>query len=132
MTNKNLTIGLGAACAVLLATVSVQAGKVPPAATKKGVTYAGDIKAIFEKHKCFDCHGPDKQKGKLRLDSLEAVKKGAGGDAVATVGKSESSTLIVTTSRVDEDEAMPPEGKGEPLTAAEVGLIRAWIDQGMK
>ena len=27
---------------------------------------------------------------------------------------------------------MPPEGEGQPLTAEQVGLIRAWIDQGAK
>jgi len=33
---------------------------------------------------------------------------------------------------VDEDDAMPPEGKGDPLTKEEIGLVRAWIEQGMK
>ena len=54
----------------------IDLSKLPPPAAKTGVTYDGDVKAIFEKS-CFKCHGPEKQKGKLRLDSLPAVLKGA-------------------------------------------------------
>ncbi len=132
MTAKKTIIGTSVVLALVVGALSAQAGKVPPAASKKGVTYAKDIKGILESHKCFNCHGEEKQKGKLRLDSLEWVKKGAKGDPVGIVGKSGESTMVLSTSRVDEDEAMPPEGKGDPLTAAEIGLIRAWIDQGMK
>ena len=39
--------------------------------------------------------------------------------------------LVRAAARVAK-EPMPPEGKGVPLTAAEVGLLRAWIDQGAK
>src|SRR4026209_1733103 len=48
--------------------------KIPPAAAGK-YEFAKDIKPIFEKS-CIKCHGPEKQKGKLRLDSLAAVLKG--------------------------------------------------------
>ncbi len=132
MTAKKTIIGTGIALVLVVGALSAQAGKVPPASNKKGVTFAKDIKGIFETHKCFNCHGAEKQKGKLRLDTLDWVKKGARGEAVGIVGKSGESPLVLSTSRVDEDEAMPPEGKGDPLTASEIGLIRAWIDQGMK
>jgi hypothetical protein len=33
---------------------------------------------------------------------------------------------------LDEDSAMPPEGKGDPLTQEQVALVRAWIEQGAK
>src|SRR5262245_7008463 len=59
-----------ASCAALSAlSADVDISKLPPAAGKKGVTYDKDIRPIFEKS-CFKCHGPEKQKGKLRLDSL--------------------------------------------------------------
>src|SRR5690242_18114962 len=54
---------------------SIDASKLPPIADKKDVTYGQDIKPIFEKS-CFSCHGPEKAKGKLRLDSLAAALKG--------------------------------------------------------
>ena len=113
------------------AAAKVDTSKLPPAATKTGVTYAADIKPIFEKS-CFKCHGEEKQKGKLRLDSLEATLKGGDDGKILEPGKSAESTLVHSVARLDEDEAMPPADKGEPLTKEQVGLIRAWIDQGAK
>jgi cytochrome c5 len=111
--------------------IKVDEAKLPPAAQKTGVTFDKDIKPIFQKA-CVQCHGPEKQKAKLRLDSLEWVVKGAGSDGhdVLSKGKSGESALVHAVSRLDEDLAMPPEGKVDPLTRDEVGLIRAWIDQG--
>jgi hypothetical protein len=132
MTVKKTIVGLSAAAALVLGAVQGQAGDIPPASTKKGVTYEKDIQPMFKKHNCFNCHGGDKRpKAKLRVDTLEWLLKGARGGPVATKGKSAESTLVISAARVDEDEAMPPEGKGDALTAAQVGLIRAWIDQGM-
>jgi hypothetical protein len=106
--------------------------KLPQAAAKTGVTYDADIKPILEKS-CFKCHGPEKQKAKLRVDSLAAIKKGGENGAIFEAGKSDKSRLVHSVARnLDEDENMPPEDKGKPLTKEEVGLIRAWIDQGAK
>jgi hypothetical protein len=105
--------------------------KLPPASDRKGVTYAQDIKPILEKA-CFKCHGPEKAKGKLRFDSLEAALKGSEHGKVIEAGNSAKSGMIHAIARLSEDEAMPPDGKGSPLTKQQVGLIRAWIDQGAK
>src|SRR5712671_1534562 len=82
MTKTLLTLIAGA-LAVFVASsnaaekkAAVDVSKIPPASDKTGVTYAADIKPIFEKS-CTKCHGAEKQKGKLRLDSLEAVHKGS-------------------------------------------------------
>lgn len=109
----------------------VDVSKLPAPSDKKGVTYEKDIKALFEKS-CFKCHGAEKQKGKLRLDSLEATLKGGENGEVVAKGNSAKSTLVHAIARLDEDSAMPPEGKADPLTKEQVGLIRAWIDQGAK
>ncbi len=110
----------------------VDVSKLPPAASKKGVTYAADIKPIFEKS-CFKCHGAEKQKGKLRVDSLEAVLKGGEDSKIVEAGNSAKSSVLAAIARLgDPDEAMPPEGKGDPLTKEQVGLVRAWIEQGAK
>jgi hypothetical protein len=107
--------------------------KLPPAGSKTGVTFDSDVKPVFEKS-CFKCHGSEKQKGKLRVDSLDAVLKGGEDGKVVVPGKSAESLLVYTVARVcvDEDDFMPPEDKGKPLTKEQVGLIRAWIDQGAK
>lgn len=109
----------------------VDVSKLPPSATKKDVTFAKDIKPLFEKT-CFKCHGTEKQKGKLRVDSIEAIKKGGENGEVVVTGKSAKSSLVHAIAALDPDMAMPPEGKGDPLTKEQIGLVRAWIDQGAK
>lgn len=133
MTKTILTLFalLTASAFALHAAAKVDTSKLPPASTKTGVTYAADIKPLFEKS-CFKCHGAEKQKGKLRLDSLEATLKGGEDGKILEPGKSADSQLVHAVARLDEDEAMPPADKGKPLTKEEVGLIRAWIDQGAK
>lgn len=127
-----LLSGIAAVAAPAKDAKSIDTSKLPPASDKKGVTYATDIKPIFQKS-CFKCHGPDKQKAKLRLDSLAAALKGSENGKVIETGNSAKSTLIHNIARIgDEDDWMPPVDKGDPLTKDQVGLIRAWIDQGAK
>ena len=129
-----LIAGVSFAASLVLAADAkkVDLSKLPPAADKKGVTYEKDIKPIFEKS-CFKCHGPEKQKGKMRLDSLAGVIKGGENGPDVIPGKGDKSPLLHNVARIgDEDDAMPPEGKGDPLTKEQVALIRAWIDQGAK
>ena len=109
----------------------VDISKLPAPADQKGVTFEKDIKPIFEKS-CFKCHGAEKQKGKLRLDSLESALKGGENGESIIPKNSAKSPLVHSVARLDEDEAMPPKDKGEPLTKVQVALIRAWIDQGAK
>jgi hypothetical protein len=125
------TVGAVAALSLLAAEKKVDVSKLPPPAEKKGLTYAQDIKPMFEKF-CFKCHGPEKAKGDLRLDSLEATLKGSEHGKIIEVGKSEKSRIVHSVARLDPDEAMPPEGKGDPWTKEQVGVLRAWIDQGAK
>ncbi len=115
----------------------IDASKLPPASDKKDVTFEKDIKPIFEKS-CFKCHGPDspKPKGKLKLDTVASIIKGGENAPDVVPGKSEKSPLVAAISHVgDEDDFMPPpKNKAgiKPLTKEEVGLVRAWIDQGAK
>jgi mono/diheme cytochrome c family protein len=109
----------------------VDVSKLPPASDKKDLSFARDIKPLFDRS-CIKCHGAEKQKGKLRLDSLEDTLKGGENGPSVIKGDSAKSTLVHSVARLVEDEAMPPEGKGEPFSKDEVGLLRAWIDQGTK
>ena len=122
----------GMALATLLAVrADVDVSKLPPASTQKEVTFAKDIKPMLEKS-CFKCHGEEKQKAKLRVDSAEAIKKGSENGEVIVVGNSAKSSLVHTVAGLVEDMMMPPEDKGDPLTKEQIGLLRAWIDQGAK
>src|SRR6266566_1158887 len=145
MSKRILIICLGAAFTLVMATLQgeekekknskVDVSKLPPASDAKGVTYDKDIKPIFEKS-CIKCHGPEKQKGKLRLDSLASALKGGEDGKVVLPGDSAGSILVHNVAHVgDEDEYMPPpdnKDKIPPLTPEQIGLIRAWIDQGAK
>jgi hypothetical protein len=113
----------------------VDPSKLPPASDKKGVTFAADIQPVFEKS-CVKCHGAEKPKAKLRLDSLPGTMKGSEDGPVVKPGDSASSVLVHNIAHVgDPDMYMPPpKNKANigPLTKEQIGLIRAWIDQGAK
>ncbi len=109
--------------------------KLPPPASQQGVTYQAEIKSIFD-HSCVKCHGPEKPKAKLRLDSLEGAWKGSENGKVIEPGHSTTSVLLINVAHAsDEDDWMPPPKNKldiEPLSRDQVALIRAWIDQGAK
>src|SRR6185503_3868677 len=88
----------------------IDVSKLPPPAEKKGLTYAKDIRPLFEAS-CFRCHGEEKQKGELRLDSLEAVLKGGEDGKVIIPGASKKSLLVIAAARIDDETAMPPKPK---------------------
>jgi hypothetical protein len=153
--------------------------KLPPAAEKKDLTYAKDIKPILQAS-CLRCHGEQRPKANLRLDNLEGVLQGGKDGKVLVAGDSKHSPLVIAAAQIDDKTAMPPKrgpggpggpgggngprppggsgggdngggprppGQGgpggpggpggfgppaKPLTAEQVGIIRAWIDQGAK
>lgn len=103
---------------------SSRAADLPPAA-KVAVDFEKTVRPLFEKH-CLECHGAKKQESGLRLDR----KSGPPGDSGKAIvaGKSAESLLIQYVAGLDPDSVMPP--KGKTLTDDEIGLLRAWIDQG--
>ena len=155
----------------------VDVSKLPPATTTKGLTYDKDIKPMLEAS-CLRCHGAEKPKGGLRLDSREAALKGGEDGKMVVPGDSKKSLLVAAAAQANDEVAMPPKHRGhgpggpggpggpppgggpggptpgggpggpggpggargpggfgpppKPLTAEQVGLLRAWIDQGAK
>lgn len=101
----------------------VLAASLASAQPPKKVDFAHEIVPLL-KARCAECHTGGKYKGSFSLDTREDVLK-----AKAVVpGKSEASELIKRVLSKDKDMRMP--AKGEPLSAKEVDLLRAWIDQG--
>lgn len=169
-----LSVTLGIA---LSATAEIDVSKLPAPAKQKGVTYEKDIKPLFEAS-CIRCHGQERPKAQLRLDSLEGVLKGSKEGPIVVKGDSAKSELVLAVSQLDPEIAMPPKprerrggpggfggpggpngprgtnapagGPGQrpggpggpggpgnrvpakPLTPEQVGLVRAWVDQGAK
>lgn len=76
---------------------------------------------------CFKCHGPDKKKGGLRLDSAELVKKGGEHGPVVVAGTPDKSALITAVNWLDEDTRMPPKKK---LTDEQIATLTAWVKAG--
>ena len=113
----------------------IDVSKLPPPSSQKDVTYDKDIKPLFEQS-CVKCHGSEKPKAKLRLDSLAGALKGGQDGKVIEPGNSAKSMLVHNVAHVgDEDEWMPPPNnklKIKQLTSEQIGLVRAWIDQGAK
>ena len=102
---------------------------LPPAASRE-IDFVRDIQPIF-RSRCDSCHGAVKQRGELRLDQKLAALKGGESYAPAIIpGKSVDSPLVRFVAGLEEGMLMPPEG--ERLSAEQIGLLRAWIDQGAK
>lgn len=107
-----------------------EAPALPPPA-KKEVDFKKDIAPLFKEY-CIKCHGPSKQRGDFRLDEKAAAMKGGENFAPAIIpNQSADSPLIKFTAGIVDGMQMPPEGESR-LSADEVGLLRAWIDQGAK
>jgi mono/diheme cytochrome c family protein len=109
---------------------------LPPASTKTGLTFDTDIKPIFQAScvKCHDSQGTKKPKAGLALDTRAGVMKGSRDGTVITVGDSAHSDLVLSVAHIgDEPDNFMPKGKNaKMLTPEQIGLIRAWIDQGAK
>jgi mono/diheme cytochrome c family protein len=91
--------------------------------------FARDVKPIFAAH-CVKCHGPDKQRGGLRLDRKADALKGSDSGAVIVPGKPTESPLLQKVTAKDAKERMPP--MGQALTPAQIRTLTAWIEAGAK
>ena len=135
ISTSKLPAMLALAAAALSLTASADESKLPPAATKANVTFATDIKPIFDVA-CVKCHGNEKPKAGLKLTTLEATLKGTKEGKVIEPGNSAKSSLVLSVAYIgEEDHWMPPKNnkaKIAPLTKEQVGLVRAWVDQGAK
>jgi hypothetical protein len=131
----SVSFALGLVSAQAAEKKGVDLSKLPPASDKTGVTYATDIKPILEKS-CTKCHDGVKPKARLRLDSLEGVLKGGEDGKVVLAGDSAGSMLVHNVAHAGNADGYmpPPRNKAgiQPLTKEQIGLIRAWIDQGAK
>lgn len=118
-----MALGLSSVCGA-----EVDPARLPPAAPRP-VDYDRDVRPLFEAA-CFRCHGPEMPKSGFRLDNRESALKGGKLGVAIRPGQSAESPLIHYVARLVEDLEMPPAGKGDPLTPEQVGVLRAWIDQG--
>ena len=109
-----------------LFTVGLMALVVTPAAPA-AADFASDIEPIFHK-RCYGCHGPSQQMNGLRLDQKDAALEGGYSGAAILPGNSAASKLIERLTSDKEGFKMPP--GDSPVSAAEIEILRQWIDQG--
>ena len=109
----------------------VSAGPDPsptlPAPARHQVDFSREIKPLFEAS-CIQCHAKGKTKGGLSLETRQSFLKGGDSGPAALAGNSAESLVVKLVAGLDPDSQMPK--KGKKWNAQQVGLLRAWIDQG--
>jgi hypothetical protein len=99
--------------------------KLPPAAERK-IDFERDVQPLLSQ-KCYGCHGGEVQQSGLRLDKRQNALRGGDYGPVINPGNSATSKLILRLVNGDGGLQMPPTGA---LSDEEIGMLRAWIDQG--
>lgn len=109
---------------------SLVSGLILTGSTRADVDFSKDIQPILVAS-CLKCHGEEKPKAGLRLDTREATLEGSKGGEVVVVGKPDESILYERITLPDDDPLrMPPDGK--PLPQDQQDKLRDWIKEGMK
>lgn len=127
----------------ILATLATSALLSAPVSAEDPVNFETAILPILEA-KCIKCHATEhtdaagkvkKPKGGLAMDTAAGLTKGGKNtkEKALVAGKPEDSAIYhVTTLPSTDEDAMPPEGKGDPLTDEEKELLKKWITEGAK
>jgi mono/diheme cytochrome c family protein len=111
----------------LVAIIAVAGAAAGVTAADK-VDFVKDIQPVLQQN-CIRCHGPEKQKAKLRLDSRGAALEGGKNGPSLVEGDGARSELVrrISLPKTDDD-FMPSEG--EPLSKEQIAQIKKWIDEG--
>ncbi len=111
-------------CAVAALAVSSKA---------QDVDFTKDIAPILETS-CVKCHGGDKGKGKLKMDTKENFEKGGEHGKLAEAGKKPEESRLIKSILLpeDDDDAMPPKDKGDRVSKENVEKLKKWIAAGAK
>lgn len=102
------------------------AANLPPPAGRP-VDFVQNIQPIF-RQRCYECHAQGNEEGGLNLGIKRSAISGGNNGPVITPGRSVDSRLIHVVAGVVPTEVMPP--SGQRLSDEQIGLLRAWIDQG--
>ncbi len=118
-----------AIAAGLVSSLSAWAGASDlPAPVSRKVDFAAELQPLFAA-RCYDCHGPKKQESGLRLDNRADLLKGGDNGSPIVQGNGAESILVQVLAGTHPSLAQMPKKK-EVLTVEQIGLVRAWIDQG--
>jgi hypothetical protein len=101
----------------------------PPAPDPKAVEFFEARVRPLLVEKCVRCHGPDKQRGGLRLDSRAGLLKGGDNGAVVAPGDADKSRLVQAVRGEGERKKMPPP-PNDPLADESVSALTEWVKTG--
>ena len=119
----------GALLPLFVAVSALSAADGLPPASKDPVDFEAQVRPLLEQ-RCVACHGPANAMNGLRLDrKADAMAGGHSGPAIVP-WDSARSRLIHLVAGYQVKVLMPP--AGDPLTDSQIGLLRAWIDQGAR
>jgi hypothetical protein len=96
------------------------------------IEFNRDVRPILSNN-CFLCHGNDKaaRKGDLRLDLDDDLRSDRGdGVRIIVPGKPAESALYTRMTTHDPAKKMPPAKTNKTVTAKELAIVKAWIEQG--
>lgn len=111
----------------LLAAAALFAASAMVASANSEAHFRDKVQPLLES-RCISCHGPDKVKGGLRLDSREALlKAGDSGEPAVVPGQPEKSLLLHAVMHAKKDLEMPPK---EKLTPRDIAVLEQWIRAG--
>ncbi|QOV89513.1 c-type cytochrome domain-containing protein [Humisphaera borealis] len=122
----------GSASADAAASAAAPATTRPLAADNTlSVLFSRDVLPILQA-KCVACHGADKSKGKLRIDTEAYCLKGGTDGPLYKPGDARQSNLIVRVGSSDPDQVMPPPKEKHAITPIELETLVRWITEGAK
>jgi len=108
---------------------------IQPAAALPGAGIKAEDIQFFETHirpalitECIDCHGPEKQKGGLRLDSKQGWQKGGDTGAAIIPGDPDASLLMRSIRHLEPELKMPE--KAPKLDESTLRHFSHWIELG--
>lgn len=112
---------------VLIAMATPLPGEVSEVSIDEREFFESKIRPVLASA-CYDCHGAEKQKGGLRLDSRPALRMGGDSGPAIVPGSAERSLLFQAIAGTHAELKMPKDA--EPLNATTVAAIREWIEMG--
>ncbi len=112
---------------LVIFTAAVLAGSANAADPTADEFFEKQVRPVLVE-KCLACHGVEKTKGELRLDTREGLLKGGRGGVVVLPGKPKDSRLILAIRHTDEDLKMPPSAK---LPPRDIAVLEKWVELGV-
>jgi len=105
----------------------IDGAPVEAAQAADAVDFTRDVMPII-KGTCVECHGPEKVKARLRMDSIEGLQKGGKSGALVKPGDPENSLMLRRVLGLDGEDQMPLDK--DPLTEKQIDTLRRWIAAG--